>query len=148
VDKEKDKDVVDIDELKLDDIPMANTLGDGVAKRLRSNKGIIIPPTSTIPKKMIASATKTPKSRTKSTGVGPKKGWSKVSVNNAAWSSRKRKIISSSESEYEVEEDVLNIVPSVAKRSAGKKNVQKVKHAKNNVVRLPIAFPTLLCISC
>jgi hypothetical protein len=57
MDKEKDKDVVDVGELDLDDIPLANTFGDGVAKRLRRNKGIIVPPTRTIPKKMTTSAT-------------------------------------------------------------------------------------------
>ena len=68
--------------------------------------------------------TETPKSRTKSAGVGPKKGWIKVTVKNVAGSSRKRKVISSSESEYDVDEDVLNIVPSGVKKFAGKKGVQ------------------------
>lgn len=36
-DNENDRDVVDVDELVLDDVPMAQTLGDSVAKRLRSN---------------------------------------------------------------------------------------------------------------
>jgi hypothetical protein len=56
------------------------------------------------------------------------KGWRKVSVKTAAGSSRKRKVISSSESEDEVEEDVLNIISSCAKRSAGKKNVHTVEN--------------------
>ena len=47
---------------------------------------------------------------------------------SAAGSSRKRKVISSSESEYDVDEDVLNIVPSVVMKSAGKKGVQIVEN--------------------
>jgi hypothetical protein len=113
-DNEIEKDVVDVDELDLDDVPLAQTLGDSVAKRLRGNKGKVVPS-----KKTTAAVTETPKSRTKSAGVGPKKGWSKVMVKTAAGSSRKRKVVSSSDSEY----DVLNIIPSDVKKSAGKKGV-------------------------
>jgi len=120
--------LVNVDELDLDDISLSNTLGEGVAKRLRSNKGIAVLPTSTIPKKMTTSVTETPKSRSKSTRVGLKKGWSKVIVKTAAGSFRKRKVIPSSESEYEVEKDVLNIVSSDSKRSNGKKNTQIVEN--------------------
>ena len=129
-DKEKDKDVVDVDELDLDNIPLVNTLGDSVAKRLRSNKGKVVFFASKIPRKKTTSVTKTPKIRTKSIGIGPKKGWSKVNVKTDAGSSRKRKVISSSESEseYEAEEDVLNIISSNVKKSAGKKNVQIVEN--------------------
>ena len=125
--KEKNKDVVDVDDLDLDDVPLTNTLGEGVAKRLRSNKGKVVPSVSKTSKKK-TSMTKTSKSRAKSTTVGPKKGWSKVSAKTAVGSSRKRKVIPSSESEYEVEEDVLNIVSSDVKRSAGKKNTQPVEN--------------------
>ena len=127
-DIEKDKDVVDVDNLDLDDIPLTNTLGDGVAKRLRSNKGIVVPHTSTTPKENSTSETKTPKSKGKSTVVGPKKAWSKVIVKSVVGSYRKRKVVSSSESEYEVEEDVLNIVSSDVKKSAEKKNAQIVEN--------------------
>jgi len=122
-DKEKNKEVVDVDELDLHDIPRASTLGDGVAKRLRSNKEIIV-----IPKKMTTLVTETPKSRTKPTWVGPKKGWSKVSVKTTTGSSRKRKVVSCSDSAYEVEEDILHIVSCDAKRSTGKKNFQTVEN--------------------
>jgi len=44
-----------------------------------------------------------------------------VTVKSAAGSSRKRKVISSSESEYDVDENALNIVSSAVKKSAGKK---------------------------
>jgi hypothetical protein len=74
------------------------------------------------------SVTESPKTRTKTAGVGPKKGWSKLKVKTTAGSSRKRKVISSSESEYDVEEDVPNIITSVGKKSAGKKSVQIVEN--------------------
>jgi hypothetical protein len=99
-----------------------------VAKRLRSNKGKVVPSASKTSKKTTTTVTKTPKSRTKSAGVGPKRGWSKVKVKTIAGSSIKRKVLSSSESEYDVEEDVLNIIPSDTKKSVGKKSVQIVEH--------------------
>jgi len=90
-------------------------------KRLRSNKGKVVFSASKNPRKKTTVVNETPKSRTKSTSIGPKKGLSKVSVKIDVGSSRKRKVISSSESEYEVEKDVLNIIPSVVKKSAGKR---------------------------
>ena len=65
------------------------------------------------------SAKETTKTKTKSVGVGPKKGWSKVKV--TAGRSKKRKVVSSSDSKFDVEEDVLNITPSVSKKSVGNK---------------------------
>jgi len=112
----------------LDDVPLAQTLGDSVAKRLRSNKGKDVPSASKSSKKTTTVVTETPKSRKKSAGVGPKKSWSKVLVKSTAGSSRKRKVVSSSESEYGVEEDDLNIVPSGVKRTAGKKWVQIIEN--------------------
>jgi len=70
-----------------------------VAKRLRSNKGKVVSSTSKFSERTAAAVTKNPKSGTKSDVVGPKKGWSKVMVKTTAGSSRKRKVISSSESE-------------------------------------------------
>jgi len=116
-DKEKDKGVVDVDSLDSDEIPLINTFSESVAKRLRSNKG-----------KVVTSVNKTSKTRTKTAGVGPKKGWSKVKMKTTAGSSRKRKVISSCESEYDVEKDVPNIIVSVAKKSAGKQSVQIVEN--------------------
>jgi len=97
-----------------------------VAKRLRSNKGKVVSSTSKFSERTAAAVTKNPKSGTKSVVVGPKKGWSKVMVKTTVGSSRKRKVISSSESEYNVEKDVLNITPSDEKKTAGKKTVQTV----------------------
>lgn len=49
-----------------------------------------------------------------------------MKVKTTAGRSRKRKCISSSESEYSVEEDVLNIISSTSKKSVRKKVVQTV----------------------
>jgi hypothetical protein len=126
--KESEKDVLDVDELDLDDVPLVQTMGDSVAKRLRSNKGKVVPSASKNSKKTTTAVTETPKCRTKSAGVGPKKSWSKVAVKTTAGSSRKRKVVSSSESDYDVEENVLNIIPSNVKKSTGKKTVQIVEN--------------------
>ena len=120
--------MVDVDELDLDNTPVVNTLGDSVAKRLKSKKGKVVLSASKNPRKITTIVTETPKSRTKSTSIGPKKGWSKVSVKIDVGSSRKGKVISSSESKYEAEKDVLNIIPSIVKKSVGKKNVQIVEN--------------------
>jgi len=105
-----------------------------MAKRLRSKKGKVVPSRNETPKKTTVTVTETPKSKTKTVGVGPKKGWSKVTVKSAASSSRKRKVISSSEYEYDVDEDALNIVSSVVKKSAGKKGAQIVENVPINKV--------------
>jgi hypothetical protein len=122
-DKEKDKDVIDVDEMDINDISQTNA----PTKRLRSNRGAAVTPSSTVSKKMIASETETPKSRTKNTGVGPKKGWSKVQVKTTGGSSRKGKVVSSSESDHDVEEDVPNITTAGKMKSAGKKVAQTVE---------------------
>jgi hypothetical protein len=57
-----------------------------------------------------------------SVGIGPKKGWSKVTPKTSAVKTRKRKAAVSSDTEYNVEEDVSNIP---ATRSAVKKSVVK-----------------------
>jgi hypothetical protein len=60
-DKENEKNVVDVDELDLDDVPLAHTLGDSVAKRLRSNKGKVAHSARKTPKKITDVVTKPPK---------------------------------------------------------------------------------------
>ncbi|MCI42682.1 hypothetical protein A2U01_0063919, partial [Trifolium medium] len=60
--------VVDVDDLDSIDQPLKKNFG-GISKRLRSSSGKDVP-----------SASKTPATRKKTTGVGPKKGWSKVTV--------------------------------------------------------------------
>jgi len=49
-------------------------------------------------------------------------------VKNVVGSSRKRKVISLRESEYDVDEVSLYIFPSAVKKSAGKKSVQIVEN--------------------
>jgi hypothetical protein len=121
------KDVVDIDKLNMEDVPHAQTLGDSMGKRLRSNKGKVVPSANKTSKKTDTTVTKTTKSRTKSAGVCPKKGWSKVMVKTAAGSSRKRKAVSSSEFEYDADMDVSNIIPYEFKKVDGKKDVLVVE---------------------
>jgi hypothetical protein len=50
-----------------------------------------------------------------------------VMVKTATGSSRKRKIVFSSESEYDAEMDVSNIIPSETKKVDGKKDLQIVE---------------------
>jgi len=110
---EKDeKKMVDVDDMDSDDISVGRKYGRNMAKRLRSNKGKVVP-----------FEVKTPETRTKNAGIGPRKGWSKVKVKSTTGRTKKRKIASTSESEYDVEEDALNIIFSIKKKSAGKKSV-------------------------
>jgi hypothetical protein len=118
--------VVDVDKLNLEDVPQTQTLGNSMAKRLRSNKGKVVPAVSQTSKKTDTTVTETLKRRTKSAGIGPKKSWSKVMVKATAGSSKKRKVVSSSESEYDVEKDVPNIIPSDFMKT-DKKDLQVVE---------------------
>jgi len=102
-----DEDMVNVEDIVSDDISLAEREVESVAKRLRSNKGKTVP-----------FEVKSPKSKTKIAGIGPKKGWSKVKVKSTTGRTKKRKAASTSESEYDVEEDVLDIIPSIAKKSA------------------------------
>jgi hypothetical protein len=108
--------VVDVDALNMSDEPLAKSFG--ISKRLRSNKG-----------KDVATSSETPKSRKKATSIGPKKGWSKVTPKAPASKSKKRKAVSSNDSDYDVEEDVPNIVETMlsSKKSAVKKGSISVK---------------------
>jgi len=113
---EKDEeDVVNVENINSDDIPQAKRDVESVANRLRSNKGKAVP-----------SKVETPKTKTETVGVGSKKGWSKVKVKSTAGRTKKRKGVSTSELEYDVEEDVSNIIPSTSRKSVGKKIVQTV----------------------
>jgi hypothetical protein len=87
------------------EIPQSKTHGPSNAKRLRSSTGKIAP-----------TPTKTPKTRMKSVAVRPKKGWSKVTPKITAKKiSKKRKMVESSDSEYEnVEADVSHIPVSAS----------------------------------
>jgi len=131
VDINKDEDTIDVDNLNSEEIPLVNTIGESVAKRLRSNKEKYVTSITNTPKKTVLEnlcVTISPKTRAMSVGIGPKKGWSKVKVKTGARSSRKRNVISSSESEYDVGKDDPNIIIPVTKRSAGKKKVQTIEN--------------------
>ncbi|MCH79488.1 envelope-like protein [Trifolium medium] len=116
--KEK-TDVVDVDTYELVKRTPIKPLG-GITKRLRSSSGHAIPTSST------ATAP-----RSKTTGVGPKKGWSKVSVpSSKKKESLKRKKASSSDTDYDVAEDVPHISSPISKKkSAVKKSSQAVEEA-------------------
>jgi len=89
-----------------------------VAKRLRSNKGKVVSSKTRNPKRAVSDVPKVPskvenpKTRNKTAGVGPKKDWSKVKVKSTAGRTMKRKVASTSESEYDVEKDAINIIPT------------------------------------
>jgi len=133
IEKDQEK-IVNVDDIDSDDIPLGQRYGESVSKRLRSNKEKIDSSVTKTPKKVVQGGseakspvvTVTPKTKTKTTTVRPKKGWSKVQVKSTTSRSRKRKIVSSSESDYDVEEDVQDIIPSVSKKSVGKKVVQAI----------------------
>ncbi|XP_024634546.1 uncharacterized protein [Medicago truncatula] len=116
-----DEDMVNIDDIISDDTPLAEREVESVAKRLRSNKGKAV-------------LTKAETTKTKTVGVGPKKGWSKVKVRSTAGKTRKRKVVSSDESEYDIEKDILNIIPSASRKSAGKKVVETIANVPINKV--------------
>jgi len=102
--------------------------GDSVAKILRSNKGKVVGLASKSLKETVSEVKVTPKTKIKTTAVGQKKSWSKVKVKSTAERFRKRKVISSSESEYDVEKDVQNIIPAASRKSAGKKIMLTVEN--------------------
>jgi len=106
---------VNIDDIvSYDNSPVERDV-ESVAKRLRSNKG-----------KTVLSEVETAKTKSKIVGVGPKKGWSKVEVKSTAGRTRKRKVVPTNESDYDVEGDAPNIIPSTSRKSTKKKIVQTV----------------------
>jgi hypothetical protein len=111
---EQSDNVIDLDDENSDlNQTIANTYNQhSMAKRLRSSSGKVVP-----------AGAKTPITKMKSTAVGPKKRWSKVtSKATTGKKGNKRKTVESSDSEYDhVEEDVSPIPVSVTKESVGKK---------------------------
>jgi len=65
--------VVNVDELVVDDVPLAQRLGDSMAKRLRSNKGKAVPSGNETPEKATATLTETLKARLKRLVLDPSK---------------------------------------------------------------------------
>jgi len=115
--KDSVKDLVDVDNIDTDEDPPEQIIVDSVAKRIRSNKGKVVPTSGKISKKSGIADDETPKNKTKMTSVGPKKSWSKAMVKSGVGSSKKRKVVSSSESEYDAEMDVLNITSPESKKA-------------------------------
>lgn len=99
--------IVNIDDLYSDDEYIGKKLAPGIDKRLKKRKG-----------KVVVSASKPSKASKKSVGVGPAKGWRKVVTTKKRLV--KRNEVSSSESEYDVEQNVLDIMPLAKKGVAGK----------------------------
>ncbi|CAJ2657157.1 unnamed protein product [Trifolium pratense] len=116
--KGKGEDVVDVETYETTK-PTERT-GRGMTKRLRSSSG-----------KTILTTSKTPAPRVKTTGVGPVKGWSKVfAPTSKKKENLKRKKESSSDSDYDVAEDVPNISsPTPKTKATAKKVPQNVEEA-------------------
>jgi hypothetical protein len=117
---DKEENIVDLDDVSSDlNQTVADTYkGNSVAKRLRSSSGKAVP----------SATAKTSTTRLKSVDVGPKKRWSKVTPKaTTEKKTKKRKVVESSDSEYEhVEEDVSPIPVSAIKKSTGKKTSSNV----------------------
>jgi hypothetical protein len=119
--------VVDVDDMT-DDIPLAKTFNSQMAKRLRSSKG------KSAGAAVVATVVETPKSKKKDVSVGPTKAWSKVIPKPTASKSKKRKAVSSGDSDYDVEEDVPNIHVSAVKVLTVKKSAPTVSYVPTDRV--------------
>ncbi|KAK2423048.1 hypothetical protein QL285_033530 [Trifolium repens] len=118
---QQEQDVVNVDDL-VDEEPISKVFG--ISKRLRSSKG-----------KSVSVVKETPQPK-KTKMYGPPKAWSKATPKESGTKSRKRKAVSSSTSEYNVEEDVPASVEakSVTKKSAVKKGSTSVKAVATNKI--------------
>ncbi|XP_050874994.1 uncharacterized protein LOC127078596 [Lathyrus oleraceus] len=113
-------DIVNIEELDSNDVPIGQRLAPGIAKRLKNRKGQVVGSSST-PSKSIK----------KKANVGPTKRWSKVVTHTPKKNSLKRKEVpsDSSESDQDVEHNVQDIISTSRKQASGKKipaNISKV----------------------
>ncbi|KAK2352213.1 hypothetical protein QL285_096526 [Trifolium repens] len=117
----------------VDKVPISQAFG--ISKRLRSSKGKCVAGPQEIPQSVRKTAGK-------SVGVGPKKGWSKVTSPVSGVKTRKRKAAASSDTEYNVEEDVPNIpAPDTGmKKSAVKSTVKRAPTAVKSVPTDKISF--------
>ncbi|XP_050920391.1 uncharacterized protein LOC127138028 [Lathyrus oleraceus] len=115
----KDKNIVDqstnivnIEGLDSDDIPIGQRLALGIAKRLRNRKGQVV------------GSSRTPsKSVRNKASVGPTKRWSKVVTPVSKKKSLKKKEVPSNtrESDYDVEHNIQDIIFTSRKQAYGKK---------------------------
>ncbi|XP_050917850.1 uncharacterized protein LOC127135075 [Lathyrus oleraceus] len=106
----KNSDEKDDFDIMFVDMSDKDRLAPGIAKRLKNRKG-----------KVVESTRKPPKATKTSQSVGPAKGWSKVVTSATKKISIKRKEVpsSSSDSEYDVEQNVQDVMP--LKKVVGKK---------------------------
>ncbi|MCI00753.1 envelope-like protein, partial [Trifolium medium] len=107
-DKNVPDEIVDVDDCDSIDQPLQKSFGGSIAKRLRNRKDNVVP-----------SASVPAKTTKKTTDVGPKTGWSKVMA-SVKRKTLKSKEVPISDSDYDVELDVPDIVPSTRKKIAGK----------------------------
>ncbi|XP_050890840.1 uncharacterized protein LOC127096297 [Lathyrus oleraceus] len=105
-------DIVNIEELNFDDIPIGQRLTPDIAKRLKNRKG-----------QDVGSSNTSSKSVRKKASVGPTKRWSKVVTPISKKKSLKRKEVpfESSESDHNVEHIVQDIISTSRKQASGKK---------------------------
>ncbi|XP_050915165.1 uncharacterized protein LOC127130144 [Lathyrus oleraceus] len=120
VKKDQSTDIVNVDDPDSNDEPTGKRLTLRITKRLKSRKG-----------KVVESTRKPTKAPKKSTSVGSAKGWNKVVTPSTKKRSLKRKEVpfSSSDSDFDVEHDIPNIVPSARKKAYGKKVLDNMHEA-------------------
>ena len=97
--KDQSTDMLNVDGLDSDDESIRKKLAPGIVKRLRNRKG-----------KAVVSISKLSKASKKNTKVGHDKRWSKVVAPATKKKSLTRKKVPSSDSEYNVEQDVQDIM--------------------------------------
>ncbi|XP_050914775.1 uncharacterized protein LOC127129673 [Lathyrus oleraceus] len=116
--KKKANHDVNVDELTSDKEPLTNIVTPGIAKRLqrRKRKAMVFEdsPSKEIKRKFGGLKSTPSRSSIGKSHIGPTRSWSKVVT-----PTRKRKVVSFSDSEFEVEKDVQDITH--VKRSATKK---------------------------
>ncbi|XP_050914639.1 uncharacterized protein LOC127129517 [Lathyrus oleraceus] len=115
-------DIVNIEELDSDYVPIGKRLSPGIAKRLKNKKGQVVWSSST-----------PSKSFRKKANVGPTKRLSKVVTPTPKKKSLKRKEVpaESSESDQDIEHNVHDIISTFRKQASGKK-------IPANILELPL----------
>ncbi|XP_050918845.1 uncharacterized protein LOC127136310 [Lathyrus oleraceus] len=116
--KNKADNVVNVDELSSDEEPLTNIMTPSRAKRLQRQKGKAVvfenSPSKEIKRKTGGLKSTPSRSSIGKSPIGPTRSWSKVVT-----LTRKRKVVSSSDAEFDVEKDVQDI--TLVKRYATKK---------------------------
>ncbi|XP_050896198.1 uncharacterized protein LOC127102924 [Lathyrus oleraceus] len=110
--KDQSTDIVNIEDLDSDDVPIVQRLAPGITKRLKNRKC-----------QAIESSNTPSKSLRKRASVGPTKRWSKVVTHISKNKPLKRKEIpsESSDSDHDVGHNVQDIVSTTRKQAYGKK---------------------------